>query len=716
MLPLLVVLSCVFDKQLKQPMLKGTTPLLYRADFMGDYFMQLIRPASKWLFASTLCLSMWACGEPPADSPVDTVSSSDGMTDASINGASDATADATAVASADATADASADAAVAPDMTPDVVISALEVNACVIVTEDTDAECISELVLDWGSIAPGDSASGEVQLTNVGTLNGQLDSIEFQYEEMMVTNEWLNVIVLSGTDPTERLPLPIEQMSTLRVLVHVSEGLSPGALPIDTLVVTLSSETDEEITLNISIVGMISQCAVDTASCDSDWTNGCETETLTDRGHCGGCDAACSVVNGTVVCDQGVCVPTCDRGWDGGTCETNTIECDAEISPCEVNAACADTEDAWTCACNTGYSGDGVTCTNIDECTLDTDNCDVNAACTDTEGAWTCACNTGYSGDGVTCTNVDECVTAANNCDENASCIDTEGAWTCDCNTGYSGNGVTCVDVDECAAADCGFGGRCTEVEGETIDGQFTCICEDGFIGGGVNGPCADLSECLTGPQKCAPVATCMNLVGDYECSCNLPWEGDGVICTQEIQIGDGTRSISKLPLYGLYDYSQSTMLYLSEELWMAGADGRAEIIAIAFECSNWRRDYVTRNQTIKMFHTELTEFRQVAPPNHLGLNFYDPITVKANFTLSVEGNGWLNINFDQPFSWDGHSNLAISWENRDGDWQTGYGYLRGDTLRDRHYVWYEDRAYPSRSERPEDERPNLRMTVQSRQ
>ncbi len=39
-----------------------------------------------------------------------------------------------------------------------------------------------------------------------------------------------------------------------------------------------------------------------------------------------------------------------------------------------------------------------------DECTLGSDNCDANAACTNTAGSFTCACNSGYNGDGVTCT------------------------------------------------------------------------------------------------------------------------------------------------------------------------------------------------------------------------------------------------------------------------------------------------------------------------
>jgi hypothetical protein len=44
---------------------------------------------------------------------------------------------------------------------------------------------------------------------------------------------------------------------------------------------------------------------------------------------------------------------------------------------------------------------------DTDECTAGTDNCDANAACTNTAGSFTCACNTGYKGDGTTCTGKD---------------------------------------------------------------------------------------------------------------------------------------------------------------------------------------------------------------------------------------------------------------------------------------------------------------------
>ena len=42
---------------------------------------------------------------------------------------------------------------------------------------------------------------------------------------------------------------------------------------------------------------------------------------------------------------------------------------------------------------------------DVNECeSNDSNNCDENAQCTNTDGSYTCSCNPGYSGDGVSCT------------------------------------------------------------------------------------------------------------------------------------------------------------------------------------------------------------------------------------------------------------------------------------------------------------------------
>ena len=42
--------------------------------------------------------------------------------------------------------------------------------------------------------------------------------------------------------------------------------------------------------------------------------------------------------------------------------------------------------------------------TDVDECTLVTHNCDSKADCNNEDGSFTCACRSGYTGDGTSCT------------------------------------------------------------------------------------------------------------------------------------------------------------------------------------------------------------------------------------------------------------------------------------------------------------------------
>jgi sulfatase modifying factor 1 len=105
----------------------------------------------------------------------------------------------------------------------------------------------------------------------------------------------------------------------------------------------------------------------------------------------------CSDLVSDYACD---CTGT---GYYGATCELDAVPCSP--NPCQNGGACVEGSGSIMCDCTgTGYAGS--TCqTDLNECMLNADNCDVNATCTNTPaGSFTCACNDGYSGDGITCT------------------------------------------------------------------------------------------------------------------------------------------------------------------------------------------------------------------------------------------------------------------------------------------------------------------------
>ncbi|XP_078572638.1 uncharacterized protein LOC144859658 isoform X1 [Branchiostoma floridae x Branchiostoma japonicum] len=165
---------------------------------------------------------------------------------------------------------------------------------------------------------------------------------------------------------------------------------------------------------------------------------------------------------------------------------------------------------------------------DLDECTDGTDNCSPQGStCTNTPSSFTCACDAGYSGDGVTCTDDDECTDGSDNCSPDGFCTNTPpGSFTCACNPGYSGNGVTCSDIDECANANGGCEGTCTN-----NGGSFVCSCGAGFVlnADGLN--CDDVNECDSGNGGCSQ--TCTNNRGSFVCSCRHGYSlnADGLNC-----------------------------------------------------------------------------------------------------------------------------------------------------------------------------------------
>ena len=177
-------------------------------------------------------------------------------------------------------------------------------------------------------------------------------------------------------------------------------------------------------------------------------------------------------------------------------------------------------------------------------------------------------------------------------------------------------------------------------------------------------------------------------------------------------QLGNGNLNLSKSPYYGLYDYSQSGFIYNAAQLATMGIYPGAVLSEIEFQFSGWSTGYTVNNQTLKLSHVLEDEFPSYADPDYSNLTISNIITVKNNFTVTIPSNeNWMSFSFDTPFIYNG-GNLLISWENRDGSWNSGYGWIEGNnTLNYQTCNWYKDYYYPTSPSNYRSKRqPNLRF------
>ena len=81
------------------------------------------------------------------------------------------------------------------------------------------------------------------------------------------------------------------------------------------------------------------------------------------------------------------------------------------------------------------------------------------------------------------------------------------------------------LDVDECERGidDCHASATCTNTYG-----NYSCSCNIGFSGDGFY--CADVDECPDMP--CHDDAACNNTYGSFECECLDGYIGDGFNCS----------------------------------------------------------------------------------------------------------------------------------------------------------------------------------------
>lgn len=158
------------------------------------------------------------------------------------------------------------------------------------------------------------------------------------------------------------------------------------------------------------------------------------------------------------------------------------------------------------------------------------------------------------------------------------------------------------------------------------------------------------------------------------------------------LQVGTGTTNIFQYPAYGLFDFSWTSMIWNAAE--MAGAK---QITGIEIEIGGYTVPYTYNNQTIKLAHlAPATTTFDINPAINWSDMPVSNVTIVKTFNWTISTNGWLVINFDTPFCYDGTSNLILGWENRDGSWTSGYGSAESTLITNKGAYANQDTTYPT--------------------
>ena len=123
------------------------------------------------------------------------------------------------------------------------------------------------------------------------------------------------------------------------------------------------------------------------------------------------------------------------------------------------------------------------------------------------------------------------------------------------------------------------------------------------------------------------------------------------------VQIGSGSLVNQGLPIEPLSIYGYSQQLYLASEIGGAGP-----ITELSFQYSVDYNEFYERNKALKIWlgHTQRNQITAWVPVDSLSL-YCDAIVPLTAFSGGLPGQGWMSITLDDPFLYDGSSNLLIA-------------------------------------------------------
>lgn len=129
----------------------------------------------------------------------------------------------------------------------------------------------------------------------------------------------------------------------------------------------------------------------------------------------------------------------------------------------------------------------------------------------------------------------------------------------------------------------------------------------------------------------------------------------NSILANIDVTIGTGSTTNSYLPFYGLYNYAYSQQIYDASELNIPAGP----ITAISFDCSSLpTNNDRTGDIRIWMANTTKSTFAN-------NTDYIDPATLTEVAVISGMHpfvSGWNTFTLDQPFMYDGTSNLVVAY------------------------------------------------------
>ena len=155
-----------------------------------------------------------------------------------------------------------------------------------------------------------------------------------------------------------------------------------------------------------------------------------------------------------------------------------------------------------------------------------------------------------------------------------------------------------------------------------------------------------------------------------------------GTMKAVEVEVGSATATNSYLPTYTFYNYSLTQQIYTAAEIGMAGP-----INAVSFQMASGP----SRTRTLKVFMKHVTRAAFVD-----GTDWELFEDTDALFSGSVTFNvGWVTIDLDTPFDYNGTDNLLICVQDLTGSWESGPYFSVFTSTNGALRVYGDDAPYP---------------------